>query len=107
MAVTVDDHKVIACSDQHVLGVLEDDQPGRGVGSRHVIVPMDFAHTLTEGTPHDEPHHQFDPLGSGITEQVEEENMVGTIVDQLRMAGDDKAALLMLDREMRSRASSS
>jgi ferritin len=39
-----------------------------------------------------------------ITEQVEEEKMVGTIVDQLRMAGDNQAALLMLDREMGVRA---
>ncbi len=39
-----------------------------------------------------------------ITEQVEEEKQVGTIVDQLRMAGDNQAALLMLDREMGVRA---
>ena len=39
-----------------------------------------------------------------ISEQVEEEKMVGTIVDQLRMAGDNQAALLMLDREMGARA---
>ena len=42
-----------------------------------------------------------------ITEQVEEEKMVGTIVDQLRMAGDNQAALLMLDREMGARAAAS
>ena len=35
-----------------------------------------------------------------ITEQVEEEKQIGTLVDQLRMAGDNKAALLMLDREL-------
>jgi ferritin len=39
-----------------------------------------------------------------ITEQVEEEKMVSTVVDQLRMAGDNQAALLMLDREMGVRA---
>ncbi len=39
-----------------------------------------------------------------ITEQVEEEKMVGTIVEQLRMAGDNKAALLMLDRDLGERA---
>jgi ferritin len=38
-----------------------------------------------------------------ITEQVEEEDSIGTIVDQLRMAGDNRAALLMLDREMAAR----
>ena len=40
-----------------------------------------------------------------ITEQVEEESMIGAVVDQLRMAGDNKAALLMLDREMGARDS--
>jgi ferritin len=39
-----------------------------------------------------------------ITEQVEEEKSVGTLVDQVRMAGDNEAALLMLDREMGARA---
>ena len=38
-----------------------------------------------------------------ITEQVEEEASVGTIVDQLRMAGDNEAAVLMLDRELGAR----
>lgn len=38
-----------------------------------------------------------------ITEQVEEEASVGTVVDQLRMAGDNEAAILMLDRELGAR----
>lgn len=38
-----------------------------------------------------------------INEQVEEEDMVGTVVDQIRMAGDNQAALLMLDRELGAR----
>jgi ferritin len=38
-----------------------------------------------------------------ITEQVEEEASVGTIVDQLEMAGDNEAAVLMLDRELGAR----
>ena len=38
-----------------------------------------------------------------ITEQVEEEASVGTIVDQLRMAGENEAAILMLDRELGAR----
>jgi ferritin len=38
-----------------------------------------------------------------ITEQVEEEKTIQTIVDQLRMAGDNKAAVLMLDRELGGR----
>ena len=38
-----------------------------------------------------------------ITEQVEEEDSIGTIVDQLRMAGDNEAAILLLDRELATR----
>jgi ferritin len=38
-----------------------------------------------------------------ITEQIEEEKMMGTVVDQLRMAGDNEAAVLMLDRELGAR----
>jgi ferritin len=38
-----------------------------------------------------------------ITEQVEEEKLIGTVVDQLRMAGDNEAAVLMLDRELGAR----
>ena len=38
-----------------------------------------------------------------ITEQVEEEKLMSTIVDQLRMAGDNEAAVLMLDRELGAR----
>ncbi|MEX2473408.1 MAG: ferritin [Gemmatimonadota bacterium] len=40
-----------------------------------------------------------------ITEQVEEEDSVGAIVDQLRMAGDNEAAIFMLDRELATRSS--
>ena len=39
-----------------------------------------------------------------ITEQVEEENTAMTVVDRLKIAGDDGAALLFLDRELGSRA---
>lgn len=38
-----------------------------------------------------------------LTEQVEEERTVALAVEQLRMAKDQAAALLMLDREMGSR----
>jgi ferritin len=38
-----------------------------------------------------------------ITEQVEEENSAILIVDQLKMAGDNRAALLMLDRQLGAR----
>lgn len=39
-----------------------------------------------------------------IAEQVEEEDSAGRAVDQLRMAGDDSAALLMLDQQFGERA---
>ena len=38
-----------------------------------------------------------------IAEQVEEEDAAGRGVDQLRMAGDDSAALLMLDQQFAAR----
>ena len=38
-----------------------------------------------------------------INEQVEEEKNVGTVIDQLRMAGDSPSALLMLDQMLGSR----
>jgi ferritin len=38
-----------------------------------------------------------------ITEQVEEEDSAILIVDQLKMAGDNRAALLMLDRQLGAR----
>lgn len=39
-----------------------------------------------------------------INEQVEEEASTSKIADELEMAGDDKSALLMLDRELGTRA---
>jgi ferritin len=39
-----------------------------------------------------------------IDEQVEEEENTGRVVDQLKMAGNDQTALLMLDRELGQRA---
>ena len=38
-----------------------------------------------------------------IAEQVEEEDSASTVRDQVRMAGDDQAALLMLDQQFGSR----
>jgi ferritin len=38
-----------------------------------------------------------------ITEQVEEEDSASLIVDQVKMAGDNRAALLMLDRQLGAR----
>ena len=38
-----------------------------------------------------------------IAEQVEEEKLVDTVVDQVRMAGENEAAILMLDRELGTR----
>jgi ferritin len=39
-----------------------------------------------------------------ITEQVEEENNVGLVVEQMRLAGDNRAALLFLDRQLGGRS---
>jgi ferritin len=39
-----------------------------------------------------------------VTEQVEEENNVGLVVEQIRLAGDSSAALLFLDRQLGARA---
>ena len=39
-----------------------------------------------------------------ITEQVEEEQTAMTIVEQLKMIGDNKPAMIMMDREMASRS---
>jgi ferritin len=38
-----------------------------------------------------------------VDEQVEEEENTGRVVDQLKMAGDNQSALLMLDRELGQR----
>lgn len=40
-----------------------------------------------------------------ITEQVEEEDAAGTIVDQLTMIGDDRAGLMMMDQQLGARSS--
>lgn len=40
-----------------------------------------------------------------VTEQVEEEHSAETMVERLRMAGDNRAALLILDREVAARSS--
>ncbi|HEX2090836.1 MAG TPA: ferritin [Longimicrobiaceae bacterium] len=40
-----------------------------------------------------------------LTEQVEEENTGERMVERLRMAGDNRAALLILDREVAARSS--
>jgi ferritin len=39
-----------------------------------------------------------------IEEQVEEENLTGTAVDQLEMAGENRAALLFLDSRFGARS---
>ena len=38
-----------------------------------------------------------------ITEQVEEEKAAGAVVEQIKMIGDNKIALLMLDRQLGAR----
>lgn len=39
-----------------------------------------------------------------VNEQVEEENTVSTILDRLRMVGEDRTGLLFLDRELGARS---
>lgn len=39
-----------------------------------------------------------------VNEQVEEESTVSTILDRLRMVGDDRTGLLFLDRELGTRS---
>jgi ferritin len=53
--------------------------------------------------------HENDPAAQVllqwfVTEQVEEEKSVGLIVEQLKMAGDQGLALLLLDRELAGRS---
>ena len=42
-----------------------------------------------------------------VTEQVEEEDQVSEAIDQLTLAGDNGAALLLLDRELGLRPATS
>lgn len=42
-----------------------------------------------------------------VNEQVEEEDMVGKIVEKMRKVGDDNTALLILDRELAQRTAAS
>ncbi len=39
-----------------------------------------------------------------ITEQIEEESTVRTILDQIRLAGEDKGGLFMMDKELSAQA---
>ncbi len=63
----------------------------------------DRIHRLFElaQTERDYPTQSF--LQWFIDEQVEEESVAQEIVDQLRLAGDDSAALLLLDRQLAAR----
>ena len=52
----------------------------------------------------EERDYAAEPLLAWFTdEQIEEEATAGKITDELEMIGDDKSALLMLDRELGSR----
>jgi ferritin len=52
----------------------------------------------------DEKDYPVEPLLDWFTkEQIEEEATSGKIADELEMAGNDKSALLMLDRELGTR----
>lgn len=49
-------------------------------------------------------YESFQLLQWFLTEQVEEEATVSEIIDRLRLAGDDSAALLMMDRDLGGRS---
>ena len=57
-----------------------------------------FSHAVEE---QDYPSQAF--LQDFVTEQVEEEKTASGIVESLKMIGDSKAALLMMDRELAGR----
>jgi len=53
----------------------------------------------------EEKDYQSEPLLAWFSdEQIEEEATAGKITDELTMIGDDKSALLMMDRELGQRA---
>jgi ferritin len=53
----------------------------------------------------DEKEYASEPLLAWFSdEQIEEEASTGKIADELEMVGEDKSALLMLDRELGARA---
>ncbi len=57
------------------------------------------------GIAREEREYASEPLLSWfIDEQVEEEATAGKIVGDLEMVGDDKTAILMMDRELQARA---
>jgi len=54
---------------------------------------------------HDHATHIF--LQWFVTEQVEEEENAGGVLEQLKLIGDDKSGLFMIDRELLNRAAPS
>ena len=76
---------------------LQDHMADSGVGRRHMIEASFFPNAIPERAPDDQPHHQFDALGSGVAEifymrytgetvciarQVVEKRLVEVAVDQ-------------------------
>jgi ferritin len=57
------------------------------------------------GAEHDHATHIF--LQWFVTEQVEEEESAGGVLEQLRLVKDDKSGLFMIDRELLKRAAPS
>lgn len=89
------------------------DQPQSEFGTALSIFEMALSHEKkVTGMIHDlfalsGEHRDFaaqQELQWFIAEQVEEEDSASTAVDQLRMAGESQAALLMLDQQFGSRA---
>ncbi len=101
---------VVARDNQVKLRALE--APAADYGSALDVFQAALAHEqkvtaairgLYEQAAGENDYESFPLLQWFLTEQVEEEATVSEIIDQLRLAGDDSAALLMMDRELGAR----
>ena len=79
-----------------VLAVFED-------ALQHEMKVTRLIHSLYELAKKENDYATQVALQWFINEQVEEEATAGKVVDRLKIAGDDGAALLMLDNELGSR----
>jgi hypothetical protein len=75
-----------------------------GVGRRHMIEAPFFPNPIAERAPHDQPHHQFDALGSGIAE-IFDMRHTGETICIARPAQDQRTLCTKWDAQTRIRAS--
>ncbi len=71
---------------------------------QHEQVVTGLIHALVDLAFAEKDHAMYHFLQWYVAEQVEEEATADEIVQQVRMAGDSAAAILMLDRELGQRA---